>query len=151
MPGRYHGDDISPAYQKMTDSFRNSKKVLLIISSHNSQYPGICAEHAKKGSKLSVILSKQVFERYLPQFKKELDTLLLFDNSDLYVLDNSIVPPTIAVTDTMVLTCYSSGKSIPDKNSSIVSFGEDAVQWGLELFEYFKVFAKPLSLNLQIQ
>jgi len=143
IPGRYNGDDTSCVYQRMTEAFRNSKKVLIIISYPNSQYPGICAEHAKKGSNVSVILTHYVFEKYIYEFKKELETLLLHDNSDLYILGNNVVPPTIAVTDSMVLTCFSSGKNTQDKNNSMVGFGEEAVSWGLELFEYFKTLAKP--------
>ena len=147
MPGRYHGDDTSSGYREMTEALSNSKKVLLIISYPNSRYPGICAEHAKKGSKVSVVLTQHVFETYVSGFKKELDTLLFLENSDIYVLDNNIIPPTVAVTDKMVLTCFSSGKNTQDENGSIVGFGEDAVKWGMELFEYIKALAKPFVLE----
>lgn len=143
IPERYHGDDTYSVCQRMIEAFRNSKKVFLIISDPNSKYPGICAEHAKKGSNVSVILTHNVFEKYIFEFKKDLDALLLLDNSDLYILDNNIVPPTVVVTDTMVLTCFFSGKNTPDKNGNMLGFGEEAVSWGLELFEYFKALAKP--------
>jgi predicted transcriptional regulator len=147
MPGRYHGDDTSSAYREMTEALSNSKKVLLIIPYPNSRYPGICAEHAEKGSKVSVVLTQQVFETYVSGFKKELDTLLFLENSDVYVLDNNIAPPSVAVTDKMVLTCFSPGKNTQDENRSVAGFGEEAVKWGLELFEYFKALAKPFVLE----
>jgi len=146
-PERYHGDDISSVYREMTESFRNSKKILLIISSLNSRYPGICTEHAKKGSKVSILLTQPVFETFGTEFEKELDTLLLLDNSEVYVLENDVVLPTVAVTDTMVLTCFSSGNPQNESNS-MVSFGDEAVQWGLDLFEYFRALAKPLISEL---
>lgn len=146
-PGRYHGDDISSVHQEMTESFCNSKKILLIISSINSCYLGICKEYAKKGSKVSVLLTQPIFETFMTESKKELDTLLFLENSEVYVLENNIVLPTVAVTDTMVLTCFSSGNSQNESNN-IVSFGDEAVQWGLDLFEYFRTLAKPLISEL---
>lgn len=147
MPGRYYGDNNSSAFREMTEALSNSKKVLLVISYPNSRYPDICSEHAKTGSKVSVVLTQPVFEIYASKFKKELDNLLLLENSDIYVLDNNIIPPTVAVTDKMVLTCFSSGKNTQDENGSIVGFGEDAVKWGMELFEYIKALAKPFVLE----
>ncbi|HWR25148.1 MAG TPA: transcriptional regulator FilR1 domain-containing protein, partial [Methanosarcina sp.] len=50
----------------------------------------------------------------------------------------------IIVTDTMVLACFPSGKNdFNEEKNSMVSFGEEAAQWGLELFEYFRALAKP--------
>jgi predicted transcriptional regulator len=146
VPGRYHGDDTSPLYSRIKEAFNNSKQIFLVISHSHSQYPDLCIENVKKGIQISVIISQPVFEKYESKFKKELDTFYLLDRSALFVLDNNIVPPTIVVTDTMVLTCFSA-KSIPDRSNHLVGFGEGAVQWGLELFEYFKVLAKPFSLE----
>jgi predicted transcriptional regulator len=33
------------------------------------------------------------------------------------------------------------------EKKSMVSSGDSAVQWGLELFDYFKALAKPISLE----
>lgn len=147
MPGRYHGDDTSSVYKEMTEAFHTSKKFLLIISSPNFSYPGICAENAKKGLKVSVLLTQPVFETFMGDFRKELDTLLLLENSEVYVLENNIVPPTVAVTDTMVLTCFSSGNSQCESNSMVI-FGEEAVKWGMDLFEHFKALSKPFISEL---
>lgn len=142
MPGHYYGDGISSVYEQTIEAINNSKKVFLVISHPNSRYPGACAEHAKKGSEVSIILAQPIFGKNISEFKKELDTLLLLGNPDLYVLENKIIPPTVVVTDTMVLTCFSA-MNTEDKNSSIIGFGEEAVRWGLELFEYFKALSKP--------
>jgi predicted transcriptional regulator len=146
-PGRYHGDDTSSVYQEMKESFSSSKKILLIISSLNSCYPGICTEHARKGSEVSVLLTQPAFEKFTTEFKKDLETLILFENSRVYVLENNIVPPMVAVTDTMVLTCFSCGTSLNGSNN-LISFGNEAVKWGLEIFEFFRALAKPLVPEL---
>jgi predicted transcriptional regulator len=143
-PGRYHGDTASSLYQEIEEAFSNSKQISFIISYPNQRYPGICASHAQKGMKVSVILTQRVAESFLTNFKKELDTLVFLENSDVYILDKITNPPTIAVTDTMVLACFSSGKNdFNEEKNSMVSFGADAKQWGLELFEYFRALAKP--------
>lgn len=141
MPGRYHGDDSSCMYSEMTKAFDETKKLSLIISNPNPRYAKICAEHAGKGGKISVILTQAVFEIYVAKFKKELETLLLHENSEIYLLEKNVIPPLIAVTDTMVLTCFASVDS-SDESKSIVSFGEEAVRWGTELIEYFRTFAE---------
>lgn len=141
MPGRYHGDDTSCMYSEMTKAFSETKNLALIISNPNPHYAEIYAAHAKKGGKISVILTQSVFEVYESKFKKELETLLLHENSEIYLLEKNLVPPLIAVTDTMVLTYLGSGNP-SDESKRVVSFGEEAVQWGMELIEYFKNFAQ---------
>jgi predicted transcriptional regulator len=150
IPGRYHGDDTSKLYPRIKEAFNNSKQILLVISHSYSQYPDLCLKNAKKGVQTSVILTQPVFEKYDSKFRKELDTFYLLEKSDLFLLNNNIIPPTIAVTDTMVLTCFSV-KNTPERNNHLVGFGEGAVEWGLELFEYFKRLAKPLVLEPSIK
>jgi len=145
FPARYHGDDASSMYREVTEAFCSSKQLLLIISYPDLSYPGICADHAKKGLKVSVILTRVIFEKLAEEFKEELDTLLLFENSEMYILGNDFTPPTVAVTDTMVLAYFSSGKIDDSEDNSMVIFGEKAVQWGKELFEHFRVLAEPLG------
>ncbi|WP_269851865.1 transcriptional regulator FilR1 domain-containing protein [Methanosarcina horonobensis] len=45
----------------------------------------------------------------------------------------------------MVLTCFCTGKNDGSENNTMVSFGEKAVYWGKETFEYFRALAKPLA------
>jgi len=145
MPNSYHSEKAYSAYQEVTEAFCSSKQILLIISYPDLRYQGVCAEHAKKGLNVSVILTQPIFEKFAEEFKEELNTLLLLENSEIYVLGNDITPPTVAVTDTMVLTYFSSGKNDRSENNSMVSFGEKAVNWGKELFEHFRVLAEPLA------
>jgi len=90
-------------------------------------------------------LTQAIFEKFAEEFKEELDTLLRLENSQIYILGNEITPPTVAVTDTMVLTCFLSGKNEESEDNSMVSFGVKVVQWGQELFEHFRVLAEPLA------
>lgn len=145
IPDSCQGEDNSSAYREMTEAFCNSKQILLIISHCDLRYPTICAENAKKGLKVSIILTKPVFEKFTEEFKEELDTLLPLENFNIYVLNGDITPPTLAVTDTMVFTCISYGKNNESENYTMASFGEKAVHWGQETFEYFRALAKPLA------
>jgi predicted transcriptional regulator len=145
IPDRCQCGDASSVHREMTEAFCSSKHILLIISHRDLRYPGICAENAKKGLKVSIIFTQPAFEKFAEEFKEELDTLLPLENFEIYVLDGDVTPPTIAVTDTMVLTCFSTGKSDETDNNTMVSFGEKAVRWGQETFEYFRVLAKPLA------
>ncbi|AKB31991.1 Transcriptional regulator, ArsR family [Methanosarcina siciliae HI350] len=145
FPALCHGDDVSSMYREVTEAFCSSKQLLLIISCPHMSYSGICAEHAKKGLKVSVILTRLIFEKLTEEFKEDLDALLLLENSEMYILGNDFNPPTVAVTDTMVLTCFSSEKMDDSEDNSMVVFGDKAVQWGKELFEHFRVLAEPLG------
>jgi predicted transcriptional regulator len=145
IPDRCYGEDAPPVCKEVTDAFCSSKQILLIISYPDLRYPGICAEHAEKGLKLSVILTQSTFEKFAEEFKEELDTLLLLGNSEIYVLDNNITPPTLAVTDTMVLTCFSTGQNGISESNGMVIYGEKAVHWGQEIFEHFRALAEPLT------
>lgn len=146
MPGRYHGDEISSRYSEMTKAFDEAKRLALIISNANPRFIKLSEDHAKKGLEVSVILTQPVFEAFETKFEKELETLLSAENSKVYLLEKNITPPTLAVTDAMSLACFSQENSL-DESNSIVSFGEEAVQWGMELFSHFKNLANPLFLE----
>lgn len=144
IPDGYQ-EDSSLVYEKMTEAFYSSKQIFLIISYPDLRYPGICAEYAKKRLKLSIILTRSVFEKFSQEFKEELDILSLLENSEVYVLGSDITPPTLAVTDTIVFTSFPSGKSDGSESNSMVSVGEKAVHRGQKIFEHFKALAEPLS------
>jgi predicted transcriptional regulator len=143
MPDGYQGDS-SLVYEKMTEAFCSSKQILLIISCPDLRYFDICAEYAKKGLKVSIILTQKLFDKFAEEFKEELDTMITLENSEVYILGNDITPPTLAVTDTMVFTCFPSGKSNESNSTTIVGLGEKAVNLGREIFEHFRALAEPL-------
>ncbi len=140
MPGRYHGDKSSSRYSEMTKAFEEAKQLALIISNANPRYIKLSEDHTKKGLEVSVILTQPVLEVFEAKFKKELETLLSAENAEVYLLGKNITPPTLAVTNAMALACFSQENSLEESNS-IVSFGEEAVQWGMELFNHFKNLA----------
>ncbi len=144
IPENCQEEDDFSAYREMTGAFCSSKQVSLIISNRNLHYPNICAENAKKGLKVSVIFTQSIFEKFTEEFKEELGALLLLENFEIYVLNGDLTPPSLAVTDTMVFACFSSGKCDEGEDNTIVSFGEKSVNWGRETFEYFRTQAKPL-------
>ncbi|HIH74893.1 MAG TPA: winged helix-turn-helix domain-containing protein [Methanosarcina sp.] len=144
IPDCCQGEDASSAYQKMVEAFCSSKQVLLLLSNPDLRYLSICADNTKKGLKVSIIFTQPVFEKFTEEFKEEFDTLLLLENFEIYVLNDNIIPPTLAVTDTMVLACFSTGRNDGSENKTIIGFGEKAVIWGQETFEYFGSLAKPV-------
>ncbi|MDQ1276538.1 MAG: hypothetical protein QG610_2116 [Euryarchaeota archaeon] len=145
IPDQPQAEDTSSSDQKMTEAFCNSKQILLIVSQCDLHYPGICAENAKKGLKVSIIFTQPVFEQFTEEFKEELDTLSLLKNFNTYVLNEDLTPPTLAVTDSMVFACFSSGTDDENENNTMVIFGEKAVHWGKETFEHFRALARPLA------
>lgn len=145
MPEQPQGEDTSSAHQKMTEAFSDSKEIFLIVSQCDLYYPDICAENAKKGLKVSIIFTQPAFEKFIDESREELETLCLLKNFDMYVLIGDLDPPALAVTDTVVFACFSSGTNDENESSTMIIFGEKAVRWGQETFEYFRVLAKPLA------
>jgi predicted transcriptional regulator len=145
VPEESQGEDNSTAYQEMSEAFCSSKQVLLIVSQYDLCYPGIYAENARKGLKVSIIFTQSIFEKFAEEFKEEIDSLTLLENFNIYLLNGDYTPPALAVTDTMVFACFSPGKSNDNENNTMVFFGEKAVHWGKETFEHFRALAKPLA------
>lgn len=145
VPEQALGEDPSSAYQEMAEAFCNSKRILLIVSQSDLCYPGIYAENAKKGLKVSIIFTQSIFEKFTEELKAELESLFLLENLDMYLLNEDFTPPSLAVTDTMVFVCFSADKSDGNENNTMISFGEKAVHWGQETFEHFRALAKPLA------
>ncbi|WP_410509799.1 winged helix-turn-helix domain-containing protein [Methanosarcina hadiensis] len=145
VPDQPEDEDALSENQKITEAFRNSKQILLIMSECNLYYPEVCIENAKKGLTVSIIFTQPIFEKFTEEFKEELDTLSLLENFNIYVLGEDLIPPSLIVTDRMVSACFSSGTGDDKGNNTIVIFGEKAVNWGKETFEYFRTLSKPLN------
>lgn len=144
VPDQPESEDTSPENQEMIEAFCNSKQIFLIVSQCNQYYPGVCAENAKKGRKVSIIFTQSVFEKFTEEFKEELDTLSLLENFNTYILNKDLTPPSLAVTDSMVFACFS-GAGDENESNTMVIFGDKAVNWGQETFEYFRALARPLT------
>lgn len=145
VPDQTEGEDASSENQKITEAFRDSKQVFLIVSQCNLYYPEVCTENAKKGLKVSIIFTQPIFEKFTEEFKEELDNLSLLENFNTYVLNEDLIPPSLIVTDNMIFACFSSGTCDDKGNNTMVIFGEKAVNWGKETFEYFRTLSKPLK------
>lgn len=145
VPNQPDNEGVFSENRKIVEAFCNSKQIFLIVSQCDLYYPKVCAEKAKKGLKVSIIFTQPVFEKLTEKFKEELDTLSLLENFNTYVLNENFTPPTLAVTDSMVFACFSSAAGDKNESNTIAIFGEKAVNWGQETFEYFKALTRPVA------
>lgn len=122
---------------EFTANIKNSKHVMTCASYFHPAYPKLYSELAEKGIEMSLVLTSSIFERMQKDSPEELKNIMGKENTRLFVYDGDINIPTVTVTDWFAYICFFDIEGKYD-HKQIMSFDENALQWGNELFQYYR-------------
>jgi len=115
----------------------NSTTIKGISPIFHPEYPNFFLELAKRKRNISLIVTKDVFERIRKEYGKELKKGMLYENSSFMVCNESI-KVAFTVTDRFLSLGLFLKNGNYDVHRDIVSFDESAIKWGNELFRYYQ-------------
>lgn len=122
--------------KKFMDNLNEVKYIMEVSSSFSPAYPYKYIELAKKGVKISVIITEPVFERLKTEYFNQLEDYLKIESTELFVCKDTIGLASIVVTDTFLSLnlFYKTGMF---HNHVVMSFEEQALKWGEDMFAFF--------------
>jgi predicted transcriptional regulator len=142
-PDLSHSFDLNPEFIK---NLSNSTCIHMFFAYFHPQFPVFFLDLARKGIKISLILSEAVYSRLEEDFKEEKEEFLKVGNARLSILDKKgvEVPAVIVSTDKIMILGLFNESGRFDLQY-IISFDREAIKWGEEFFTYFKEISRQIK------
>jgi predicted transcriptional regulator len=123
--------------REFTENLIKSRCIMSSLTYYHPLYPSLYSKLAKNGAQMELVLTRAVFERLKNDFADELESLLNSKNTIVSICDESLQPPTIAVTEKFMYLCLFDKQGKYD-HRVVMSFDLSALRWGRELFMHYK-------------
>ena len=130
--------------KKFTDNLVQSKFIMEISSSFSPAYSYKYIELARKGVRISLIITKPVFERFETEFFEQLQDYLGMENTELFVCKDDISFASCVVTDRF-LSLNLFFKNGMFHNHAMMSFEMNALVWGEEMYHFYRQKAQEVT------
>lgn len=112
-----------------------SKKISGISSIFFPLYPSLFLSFAKSGADVSLLVTRQVYERITGEYKTDLREFLSLDNTSFYVSNEKIEFSHVA-TDKFLSLSLPFSNGAYDHTQDVLCFDPVALKWGEDLFAY---------------
>lgn len=111
-----------------------SKNVLESIAYFHPSLISLCQDLAKKGIKVSFLMSKPVFTRYSNDYAEDLQKMLTLENIKFYMYSEDLRISNLTVTDKFfMLSLFPKNPKYFDRDS-LISYEPSALEFGNDLF-----------------
>ncbi|KKH46376.1 winged helix-turn-helix domain-containing protein [Methanosarcina sp. 1.H.A.2.2] len=144
-PDLSHTFDINPEFMKYVS---NSNHILMFFSYFHPQFPAFFLDLTRRGTEISLVLSESVYLRLTEDFKKEGEELLRMKNASLFIMDKKEVeiPAVVASSDKIMILGLFNESGRFDRQY-VISFEPGAIEWGKDLFEYFRDMSREIKIK----
>lgn len=139
-------DCLFEFHPTFVDNLINSKHVMMTSSTFQPQTVSLFSKLLRNNSKLSVVFTELIFDKFLDDFPEEFRCFLSHENMSISIRSGHIGPLTLVVTDTfMALWLF-------DKNgrfdgTTLISYEKSALKWGQELFTYYSSISNMVYID----
>lgn len=136
--------DIYEPHKEWLEVISKSKKIMGISPAFHHSYPPFFLQLAQSGVEVSIILTRDVFNKAINEHRLTLQKFLEIRAAHLYVSDENIKLAS-GVTDGFCSVSLFFRDGGYDSLRDLVSFDQSAVKWGEELFRHFQVNSKEIK------
>lgn len=139
-------EGLETIYQSNKDFIENlikSNVVMGISPIFIPEHPALFVELAQSNIPISLILTKNVFEKLKNEYRDELQIYMDSDRTNLYVVDD--VKIAFTVTDCFLSLSLFFKNGIYDPQHDLMGFDESTLKWGRDLFNYHLEQAKEIK------
>ncbi|WP_292372372.1 helix-turn-helix transcriptional regulator [Methanosarcina sp. UBA411] len=130
--------------QKIEEKLVSSVHVMEVSSYFNPGYPSTYVELIKKGTQVSLIVTKPIFERLKKEYNTSLQEYLTRDNAKIFVCDCPIRLASSVVTDHFMAFSLFYRNGIYH-NHAMMSLEKTALKWGEDLFLHYMKNSKEIK------
>ncbi len=124
-------------HKEFVENFMKAKKLSGIVSIFHPSHLSLFFNFIKMGRDISIIITPQIYERMKQDFGAMLNESLNFENASLYVCREKIVF-NFSVTDRLLFLTLPLSDGTYDLQSRVMCFDPVALQWGEDLFSYYR-------------
>jgi predicted transcriptional regulator len=129
-------EDLYEPHKEFLDNISRSKIIRGISPIFFPIYPEFFLQQAQKEVEISLILTKNVYDKINREYYDALAQGLSLDNTKIYICDDMKLA--CIVTDCFFSLSLFFKNGIFDSQIDLVSFDESALKWGRDLFDYYR-------------
>lgn len=130
--------------EEFINSLKKSTEIMYFSSFFQPCFSGFDQDLLKKRTKSTFIFTKNFFERIFSPQSEEAEDLLLPESSNLYIYDGISSLVSLTVTEKFMALMLLNKKGKLDHNL-LISFESEAIEWGKELFMYYRGLSNKVS------
>lgn len=133
------------AMRKVFEHIFESKHIFGVMPIYSSKHPEYFLSAARQKIPSSIILTDAVFEKMENEYSDTLQAYLMYDNARIYTIGDARLA--FIVTDTLLSIFLHHNNGPLDIQACLTSHEQSAINWGIELFEYYKQKSKKLKAS----
>jgi predicted transcriptional regulator len=138
--------EIFQPHKQFMKKLLDSKWIKGVSPIFHPEYPNAFVQLANKGVEISLILTKNVFDKVEAEYKEELKKFLGYKNATMMVCEEEILVA-FTVTDLFLSLGLFFKEGEYDTHHDLQSTEGSAIKWGEDLFNYYKVRSKEITLK----
>lgn len=139
-------DCLFEFHPTVVDNLINSKHVMMTSSTFQPQTVSLFSKFLKNNSKISVVFTELIFNKFLDDFPEQFRCFLSHENMSISIRSGHIGPLTLVVTDTFMALWLFDKKGRFD-GTTLISYEKSALKWGQELFTYYSSISNMVYID----
>lgn len=124
-------------HKEFVENLKKSKRVRGTACIFHPLYPSMFLMFVNMGMEVSIVVTPLVYERTKTEYEAELREFLKFDKANFYVCREKLELAHV-VTDVFLSLTLPFSDGTYDHKEDILCFDPVGMQWGEDLFEYYK-------------
>ncbi|MDI9646088.1 MAG: winged helix-turn-helix domain-containing protein [Archaeoglobales archaeon] len=133
-----YGEEVLRHFKIFSEIYKNSKKVRALSAVMFPPHPRMFAEIATR-SDVEVIITNKMLKNLEEYYQEELEKYIKAGGK-IFICDD--VKITIITTERALCMGFFFRDGVYDTESGLLSYDKSAINWGFEVFEYFKAKSK---------
>lgn len=130
--------------EEFINSLQKSNEIMYFSSFFQPSFSGFDQDFLKKKTASTFIFTKSLFEIIFSPYPEEAEDLLLPKNSSIYLYEGVSSVVSLTVTERFMALLLLNNKGKLDRNI-LISFESEAIEWGKELFMYYRGLSRKIS------
>jgi len=140
--------DLFTPHRELMKNLLKSRVIRGVLPIYHPEHPKVLLDLAKNGTKISIIITNEVFNKMKIENKKELERSINYSNYKIMIYKNKLNLAFVVTNFFLSLGLFlKNGKF--DVYHDIVSFDKSAIRWGIELFEHFREKSNLIGKNIK--
>lgn len=120
---------------EIVENLSKSSSILECIAYFDPSLISMCQELAKGGVKLSVLMSRPVFQHYSKDYLEDFRNMLTFENVEFFLYSGELRIANLTVTDRFVVISLFPKNQKHFDRENLISYEPSALKFGNELFD----------------
>lgn len=126
------------------DIINRSEDICGVSSIFSEIIPETILNAIRNNKSISIVIPNMIYLKIKNEYQVEINEFINYEKAQFYVLDDEIKLSHLVTDDCLYVTLnYKNGKT--DMNTNLVSNDASSVNWGKDLFEYYRNKAKLIN------